>query len=131
MSVRSRRQSGLTLIETLVALVLLGVIVVTVLGAFSSATVAATRHQQLTSLDRLTRSEVEYIKSQTYDSKPTAYSDLSAAGYSFSSTILYYDPNANPTWSVANTDNGLQQIRLTATGPNGITETLYFLKVQP
>jgi hypothetical protein len=106
------------------------VIVVTVLGAFSSATVAATRHQQLTSLDRLTRSEVEYIKSQTYIAKPAAYANLSATGYSFASTVLYYDPTSQ-TWSTANTDNGLQQIRLTVTGPNAITETLYFLKVQP
>jgi Tfp pilus assembly protein PilV len=130
MSVRSRRQSGLTLVETLMAMLLLGVIVVTVLGAFSSATVAATRHQQVTGLDRLTRSEVEYIKSQSYDVKPTTYSNLTAPGYSFAATILYYDP-ASQTWSTANTDNGLQQIRLTVTGPNGITETLYFVKVQP
>jgi Tfp pilus assembly protein PilV len=129
--VRSRRQSGLTLVETLVALLLLGVIVVTVLGAFSSATVAATRHQQLTSLDRLTRSEVEYVRSQAYDAKPTVYSDLTVSGYSFSKTILYYDSKANPNWSALNNDTGLQQIRLTVTAPGGASETLYFLKVQP
>ena len=111
---------------------LLAVIVVSVLGAFSAITISATRHQQATSLDRLVRSDAEYIKSQTYSAAPkaTPYLNLSASGYTFSYQVLYYDKASN-SFTAANPDDGLQQLVLTVTGPNAITETLRFLKVSP
>lgn len=125
-----RRQRGFSLIETTVAIALLTIIVVAILSAFGATTLAATRHQQEASLDRWVRSDAEYIKSQTYS--PTgAYANLAAAGYGFSYQVLYYDSTQNPTFSTTNTDNGLQELLLTVTGPNGSREVLYFLKVQP
>jgi prepilin-type N-terminal cleavage/methylation domain-containing protein len=127
-----RRSRGFSLIETTVAIALLAVIVVSVLGAFSAITISATRHQQATSLDRLVRSDAEYIKSQAYSATPkaTPYLNLGASGYTFSYQALYYDP-ASKTFTAANADNGLQQLVLTVTGPNAITETLRFVKVNP
>jgi len=126
-----KSQRGMTLIETTVAVALLAIIVVSILSAFSAATIAATRHAQLTSLDRLTRSDAEFIKSQTYIVKGGgAYSNLSAAGYSFSPQVLYYDP-ALGNFAAGYKDSGLQQIVLTVTGPNSVTEQLDLLKVQP
>jgi type II secretory pathway pseudopilin PulG len=127
-----RRKQGFSLIETTVAIALLAVIVVSVLGAFSAITIAATRHQQATSLDRLVRSDAEYIKSQTYSATPkaTPYLNLSASGYTFSYQVLYYNKGTN-TFTTANADDGLQQLVLTVTGPNAITETVRFLKVNP
>jgi len=126
------RKQGFSLIETTVAIALLAVIVVSVLGAFSAITISATRHQQATSLDRLVRSDAEYIKSQTYSAAPkaTPYLNLSASGYTFSYQVLYYDKASN-SFTAANPDDGLQQLVLTVTGPNAITETLRFLKVSP
>ena len=122
------RSRGFSLIETSVALALLGVIVVSILGGFSAATLAGNRHGQLTTLDILTRSDAEYIKSQTYIAKPATYTNLAASGYSFAYVVNYYLPS-NGTFTTGNSDNGLQELVLTVTGPNATTEVLYFLKV--
>jgi prepilin-type N-terminal cleavage/methylation domain-containing protein len=126
-----KRRRGFTLIETTVAIALLAVIVVTILSAFSAITIAASRHQQETTLDRLTRSEAEYIKSQAYSTGGT-YSTNPASGYTFTYQVLYYSAATNPpTFLTSNPDVGLQEIVLTVNGPNGSTEVLDFLKEQP
>jgi prepilin-type N-terminal cleavage/methylation domain-containing protein len=124
-----RRSRGFSLMETIVAVALLAVIVVSILSAFSATALAATRHQQQTSLDRLARSDAEYVKSQAYQVKPANYLKLAAAGYAFAYQFLYYDP-VGKTFATTNAENGLQEVVLTVTGPNGATETLYFLKVR-
>lgn len=124
------RRKGFSLVETMVALALLGVIIVTVLGAFSTVNLAVRRHAVATSLDRLVRSDAEYVKSQQYVGKPGTYANLAAAGYAFSIQILYYNP-ANRTFTAANADTGLQQIVLTVTATAGGSEMVRFLKVQP
>lgn len=126
------KRHGFSLVETMLAVALLAVIVISILSAFSAVTLAATRHQQETNLDRLTRSDVEFIRSQPYilSAGPNGYGNIAAAGYSFSYQLLYYDP-ATGTFSPTNADNGLQEILLTTSGPNGIKETLYAMKVQP
>lgn len=122
-----RAQRGFTLLETLIAVALLAIIVVSILGAFSATTLAATRHAQLTALDLWTRSDAEYIKSQAYSTTGT-YTNITAAGYTFSYQVTFYDPATN-TFTAA-IDNGLQEIVLTVTGPNNASEQLDFLKVQ-
>jgi hypothetical protein len=112
----------------MIAVALLAIIVVSILSAFSATTLAATRHAQLTALDRLTRSDAEYIKSQAY-SATGAYTNLTATGYTFSYQIKFYDPATN-TFTAA-TDNGLQEVILSVNGPNSASEQLDFLKVEP
>jgi type II secretory pathway pseudopilin PulG len=127
------RKRGVSLIETVVAIALLAIVVVSILSAFSAITIAAARHKQSTTLDLLTRSDAEYIKSQTYSPGvpgPTVYQNLTAAGYSFSYQVSYWDP-VLPGFAPGNPDLGLQQLVLTVNGPNGAKETLIFLKVQP
>jgi prepilin-type N-terminal cleavage/methylation domain-containing protein len=123
------RQRGLTLIEILVALALLGVIVVAIISAFSSTVLATNRHRELTNLDLLTRSDAEYIKSQLYSAKPANYQNITASGYTFSYQVLYWDPNSG-TFATTNGENGLQEIVLTVTAPSGVQEKLDFLTVQ-
>ena len=128
-----RSKRGFTLLETMIAVALLAIIVVSILSAFSATTLAATRHAQLTALDRWVRSDAEYIKSQGYSVKPAAYTNLTAGGYTFSYQVLYYDASQPPAnqWLAGNADTGLQEIILTVNGPNSASEQLDFLKVQP
>ena len=129
------RQRGFSLIETTVAIALLAVIVVAILSAFSATTLAARRHQEETTLDRLTRSDIEYIKSQPYSVNnllPAPYQTLSSSGYTFAYQLLYYSALTNPpNFQSGNPDVGLQEIILTVRGPNGSMEVVDFLKEQP
>ena len=129
------RQRGFSLIETTVAIALLAIIVVAILSGFSATTLAASRHQQETTLDRLTRSDAEYIKSQPYavnNLLPAPYQNLTSSGYAFSYQVLYYSALTNPpNFNPNNADIGLQEIILTVRGPNGSSEVLDFLKEQP
>ena len=124
-----KRRRGVSLIETMVAIALLAIIVVSILSAFSAITIAAARHRQSTTLDLLTRSDAEYIKSQAYSPSPANYTNLVAGGYSFAYQVSYFDPILG--FAPGNPDLGLQQLVLTVNGPNGARETLIFLKVQP
>lgn len=126
-----RRRRGMTFIEVLIAVALLGVIVVTMMAGLSSIALATGHHRQQTTLELLVRSEAEYLKSQTYRPKPANYASLSATGYTVSITqVLYWDP-ASGTWSTANPDNGLQQISVTVMAPGGGSEQVIVLKAQP
>jgi prepilin-type N-terminal cleavage/methylation domain-containing protein len=127
-------RSGFSLVETMVATALLGVIIVAVLSAFSSATLATQRHRVGTTLDRVVRSDAEFIKRQAYLKKPPppgAYANLAQPGYVFAVQVLYYSPLGGGTFTAGNADLGLQEIVLTVTAPGGAKETLMFLKVQP
>ena len=127
-SLRSRQ--GMTFIEVLIAVALLGVIVVTMMAGLSSIALATGHHRQQTTLDLLVRSEAEDLKSKLYSPRPANYATISAPGYTFSITqVLYWDP-ASGTWT-AITDNGLQQISVTVTAPGGGSEQIIVLKVQP
>jgi Tfp pilus assembly protein PilV len=124
-----KTKRGVSLIETMIAIALLAIIVVSILSAFSAITIAAARHKQATTLDLLTRSDAEYIKSQVYSPSPAVYTNLASAGYSFSYQVTYWDPILG--FAALNPDLGLQKLVLTVNGPNGARETLIFLKVQP
>ncbi|HEX9095495.1 MAG TPA: type II secretion system protein [Candidatus Dormibacteraeota bacterium] len=123
------RKRGVSLIETMVAIALLAIIVVSILSAFSAITIAAARHRQQTTLDLLTRSDAEYIKSQAYSPSPAVYTNLVAGGFAFSYQVSYWDPVLG--FAAGNPDLGLQQLVLTVNGPNGARETLIFLKAEP
>lgn len=125
----SRR--GMTFIEVLIAVALLGVIVVTIMAGLSSIALATVHHRQQTTLDLVVRSDAEFIKGQPYVPKPAAYSNITAAGYTFSTPLVtYWDP-ALGAFATTYADNGLQEISVTVTAPGGGTEQIILLKVQP
>ncbi len=127
------RRRGMTFIEVLIAVALLGVIVVTMMAGLSSIALATGHHRQQTTLDLLVRSDSEFIKSQGYLTKLSGlqYQNITAAGYTFSTPplVAYWD-RASGTWT-ATTDNGLQRISVTVTAPGGGSEQIIVLKVEP
>ena len=81
---------------------------------------------------RLTRSDAEFVKSQTYvvSAGANGYGNIAAAGYTFSYQVVYCDPVLASCTAVL-PDLGLQEVLLTVSGPNGSQQTLDFMKVQP
>jgi len=89
-------QRGITLIETLVGLALLGIIAVAFLSGLFTITKAVSLSQESVSVDSLIKSQIEYIRVQDYvaaadyspDDPDNRYelidipADLAAAGYS-------------------------------------------------
>jgi type II secretory pathway pseudopilin PulG len=124
-----KNQKGIAFIETLIALVLLGLIGAAFLLALSGASKAIITSDELTISESLARSQMEFIKQQAYDPAAAggegSYLKLSndsatAAGYE----IWSVDRNSNivigivgvpwdsQTGIAAASDSGLQKIRL-------------------
>jgi prepilin-type N-terminal cleavage/methylation domain-containing protein len=67
------RSGGFTLIEVLVALALFGLIAVTFAGGLATASRAVLIADIRTNAESLARTEMEYVKSQTYSNPPWGY----------------------------------------------------------
>ena len=124
-----KNQKGIAFIETLIALVLLGLIGSAFMMALSASSKAIILSDELTTSESLARSQMEFIKQQDYDEAPpggeASYPKVSnvaaaTAGYE----IWSVDRNSNvvigiiavpwdsQTGAAANDDSGLQKIRL-------------------
>lgn len=66
------RSRGFTLIEVLIALVLMGTIAIAVLGALSTASLALVAADKRATAESLARSQMEFVKNQGYSPAPTA-----------------------------------------------------------
>jgi type II secretory pathway pseudopilin PulG len=75
---RRRRQSGTTLIELLVSVTIMGLALVLVIGAFSTALINATLAKQDTAAEAVIQYEREAIGSSQFSSSPQGYSDCFA-----------------------------------------------------
>ena len=77
---RRRAQSGTTLIELLVSLVILGLVVVVLVGSFSTALLDATLAKRDTAVSAADQYELEKIGAAPFDPKaiPTPYSECFA-----------------------------------------------------
>ncbi|MFC1957490.1 prepilin-type N-terminal cleavage/methylation domain-containing protein [Chloroflexota bacterium] len=62
-------ESGATLLETLVALAILGLVAVAFLGGLSTGAKATIVANERTTAESLAQSQMEYVKSQDYDSR--------------------------------------------------------------
>jgi len=124
-------EKGLTLIEVLVALGILASVAVVFLLGMSTSSKSVIVSQERVTVERLAKSEMEYIKSYTYnESDPPVYGidpDLVIpAGYNISYTAERMDPKKDGYA----TDDGLQKITVTVThsGEPSITMEGYKLK---
>ena len=100
-------ESGVALLETLVALAVLGLVAVAFLGGLSTAARGTLIADERATAESLAQSQMEYVKSQTYidDPAPGAYGEVSTpASYDFLGSTA--EPLHEP-------DDGIQKIKVT------------------
>jgi type II secretory pathway pseudopilin PulG len=104
MNLRFRGQRGIGLVETLVAVAVLGTAVVAFTVALSAGSLAVGEHDDSAIAQGLAQSQLEYTKSYAYNPGTATYPLLTApAGYSLSVIVS----------AVPNTDNDIQKIIVT------------------
>ncbi len=99
-----RRESGTTLLETVVALAVLGIIAVTFLGGLVTTSKAAFTTDERATAESLARSQMEWVQNASYDA--TQYSPApipSGKDYVNYSTNITAEP----------LDTGIQKITVT------------------
>jgi len=77
----ARSQKGLSLIEVLIAVAILGVVAVVFLSSLATSSKAIIIADERTNAESLTRSELEYVKSQPFSEASWSYI-VSTTGYS-------------------------------------------------
>jgi prepilin-type N-terminal cleavage/methylation domain-containing protein len=122
-------QGGFSLIEVLLAMVLVGILGVAIPGALSTANVATIVSGEHTMAESLARSQMDYIQNQTYDktNNPPVYAVLPnlPANYGITRLTMRLDPKGD---GIAN-DDGLQQIAVTIMRDTRTIYTLVDFKV--
>jgi type II secretory pathway pseudopilin PulG len=111
---KNRKESGATLLETLIALAILCLTGMTFLGGLSTAYRAGSLANVRTNAASLARSQMEYVRSQPYinygDSGHEDYGVITAPGeYSIMVDVVPIDPNSGQPLP-AGQDNGVQKV---------------------
>jgi len=144
------RSRGFTLIEVLIALVLMGTIAIAVLGALSTASLVLFAADKRATAESLARSQMEFVKNQEYSPAPTNgvgnYTKIPEvpAGYSICSCNRTDQPvNCGAgdgvigvPWDSGNNtdvykDEGLQKIKLVIEHDGKVVITLEGYKRNP
>jgi hypothetical protein len=84
---RRRAQAGTTLIELLVSIMIIGLVVVVLVGSFSTALIDATLVKRNTAVSAAQEYEVEKIGASTYNSSPAPYSECFAVDAAVAPTM--------------------------------------------
>lgn len=103
------RESGATLLETIVALAILGTIVVVFLGGLIGTTKAASLADEKTTAESLAQSQMERVQNATYATNATGYTPaalLQIADYANYSVGILATALHSP-------DDGIQKITVT------------------
>jgi len=101
---RAQDQMGLGLVETLVAVAVLGTSVVAFVVALSAGSIAVGEQGEEVVAQSLVRTQLEYIKSYPYDSEATTYPAVDLPeGYTISVGVT----------SIPGTDADMQKITVT------------------
>ena len=103
------RESGVTFIETVVALAILGVIAVAFLNGLTTTSKSAFIADEQTTAESLAQSQIEWVKNASYSYNATTYSPApipSGKDYLNYSALITAEPLRNP-------DDGIQKITVT------------------
>ncbi len=128
-------ESGVTLIETLVALAVLGLIAVVFLSGLATAARATLIADEQATAESLARSEIEYVKSQDYinyaESDHDEYIGLEApppnSNYILEITVEPIDPDTGEP--LLSGDQGIQRITVTVNRGSKLVLTVETYKV--
>ncbi|MFE3764579.1 prepilin-type N-terminal cleavage/methylation domain-containing protein [Streptomyces sp. NPDC059104] len=122
---RRRGEEGETLIEVLVAVVLMGVAFVTIFGGIGTAIISSVRQQKVTGADSVIRSAAEKVVSDPYVSCAGGYeTPVPPPGYTMTVTIEYWDGVGAFAKACPTADTGVQKVTLTlhSTGPHPVKD---------
>jgi type II secretory pathway pseudopilin PulG len=125
-----REQRGVSLVETVLAVGILGLSLTAALDAFSALAQSAGHLDRATAADAVAHSVAESILNQTYQSYPGTYSTSAdvanpraytiAVQIEYASNPAAVNQSTPPTWSATPlTDYGLQRITVTVTPTQG------------
>ncbi len=120
------RESGATLIETVVALAILGTIAVTFLNGVVITSEAAFTTDERATAESLAQSQMEWALNASYTVNATGYSPApipASKDYTNYSAVITAEPLNNP-------DNGIQKITVTVNRSGEQIFTLESYKVQ-
>lgn len=118
---RLREQKGLSLIEVLIGLSILGVVIIALLAGLITAVLGVGQVDQRTMALNLARSQIEYVKSEPYEDPANTIEELRAL-YTIISDIPDSDipEGYSITGIVSKIEAGvLQQIAVTVTYGDG------------
>jgi type II secretory pathway pseudopilin PulG len=138
LSGRADREAGDTLIEVLVAVVIMGIAFVVIVGGIGTAIIGAAVQQNQATADSVLKTAAETVTGETaYKpcATPTDYPPPAApAGFStLVTSVAFWNPTSNLFDTACTTDSGLQLVTLTVSSTNvhaPATATLEVVKRQ-
>jgi Tfp pilus assembly protein PilV len=145
---RTDPEAGDTLIEVIIAVVVIALGVVALVGALTESITSSATYRNIATLDTLLKSAADAVKDevQLQPAATSMYQNCaSPSTYPVASTypnykvqisaIEYWDGSTTPpgfdTSCNANDDTGIQMITLVATAPDNVTDSLSFVVTSP
>ena len=130
-----RNEQGFTLIEVVIAVVLLGLITAALANGLITASKVLLHNDSWQTAKNLAETQIEYIKNQpfaqaydtSYHAGPPATGIQLPAGYAASNIVHM---GTESTYFSPVRDNGIEMIIVTVTGPANISYTLVDYKVR-
>jgi len=121
----SGNQRGMSLVEILVALALLGIAGIAFLSGLTTLFQGVMVSQRSVTMEGLAKSQMEYAKSQPYDNinNPPEYLSLDSVPANYTVVVSAERVETTPGGGTSN-DTGLQQITVTVTRDEGRTLVL-------
>ncbi len=130
---RRRRETdaGLTLVEVLLAVSIMGVGMVVVIGGMMTSIQVSDAGRRSADGQGVLRAYAEAVGASTYTACATAYAapGFSAAGWSATQVVSYW--NGSAFAATCGTDPGLQRVAISLTSGEGTVETLAITKRAP
>lgn len=123
-----RDEGGGSLVEALVASVLLGVALIVLMGSLSTLALASRRAEEVATSQAVMRAQAARIKAAPYEAggNYSAYYEPMPAGLTRSVTTTWWD-GVTP-WSTTASTTGLQRITLTITYAGSVSSRVEIVK---
>lgn len=131
--VGSARDRGLTLVEVLLAVSILGIGVTSLVGGMMTSITVSSRGQQSAEGLSAIRAYAEAVSAASYADCATSYPApgfTAPAGWSAATPVVSYW-NGSSFTATCGTDRGLQKVTLRLTAADGAVETVAIAKRKP